>query len=772
MRASSCGPEVITGRLRAVSWRASGRHAGARLAAIAIGIAIAIAIAPAAPASASGLPSFESVRDGWRSSEARLTDRRGETLQTLRIDASVRRLQWVRLHDVSPAFRAALLRSEDRRFLEHSGIDWQAVGGAIAQAAGAASPGGRPVRGASTITMQLAGMLSDPARTGRRNWPQKLDQALGALALERAWSKDQILEAYLNLVGFRGELVGLAALSELLFGKDASALTAQEGAIAAALVRAPNASAAVVARRACLLLVAPPGGGAPVPAGKAMLAAPCAGLDTRVTAAFAHREPVSPLAPALAPHLARRLLREPGQVVRSTLDARVQRLARETLGRHVREMARRNVHDGAVVVLDNASGDVLAWVGASGATSEAPQVDAVTAPRQAGSTLKPFLYAQALAERRLTAASLLEDRPLDVAVGGGLYGPQNYDRGYKGTVSVRTALASSLNVPAVRTAMLVTPVAFAPTLRRLGLVTVDRPGDHYGLSLALGSADVTLLDLANAYRALANGGLASPLRLRTDMPRGTGAPVRALDPAAAFIVADILADRNARARTFGWDSPLALRTWAAVKTGTSKDMRDNWCVGFSRRFTVGVWIGNAAGEPMWDVSGVSGAAPVWADIMRALDESTGVSGEPGVAATVAAPVRGPPAPPPGVIRVAVRFADRLEPDRDEWFVPGTEQHRVARAVPGSAPAIVAPVDGTRMALDPDIPPRSQRVRFAASGAAAQARWVMDGRELGRGAQLWWFPMPGHHRLELRGAAGEVYDRVSIEVRGAWRAEPR
>jgi len=703
----------------------------------------ALAAAALAPAAA-GVPTFGEVRAAWRSSEATLADRRGEPLQTLRVDPGVRRLQWVRLGEVSPALRDALVRSEDRRFLEHSGIDWAAVGGSIAGAL-SAGPGARAPRGASTITMQLAGLLDAPDRSGRRTWPQKIDQALGALALERAWTKDQILEAYLNLVGFRGELVGIAALSELLFGKDPGALDAREGALAAALVRAPNAPPEKVARRACLLL------------GELGRAGDCAGLETIAVAAFAHREAASPLAPHLAPHLARRLLRAPGETVRSTLDARVQRLAREALARHVRELRARNVHDGAVVVIDNASGDVLAWVGSSGRSSQAAQVDAVLAPRQAGSTLKPFLYAQALAERRLTAASLLEDRPLDVAVSGGLYGPQNYDRGFKGTVSVRTALASSLNVPAVRTAQLVTPGAFVPTLRRLGIASVDRPGDHYGLSLALGSADVTLLELANAYRALANGGLASPVRTRLDAPAPAAAPVRALDAAASFVVADVLADRNARALTFGWDSPLVLRTWAAVKTGTSKDMRDNWCVGFSRRFTVGVWIGNAAGEPMWDVSGTSGAAPVWADLMREL---------------VSARDEPPPPPPAGLVRVPVRFAGGVEAARAEWFLAGTEQREVVRVPSGVSPSIVAPVAGTIVALDPDIPPASQRLRFASDGAGANPRWFVDGREVARGARAWWFPMPGRHALELRSAGGETLAAASFEVRGAQRRPPR
>jgi membrane carboxypeptidase/penicillin-binding protein PbpC len=255
-------------------------------------------------------------------------------------------------------------------------------------------------------------------------------------------------------------------------------------------------------------------------------------------------------------------------------------------------------------------------VGSSGDLSDAQEVDGVTAMRQAGSTLKPFLYAQALAERRLTAASLLDDSAASISTAAGLYIPQNYDHQFKGWVSTRTALGASLNVPAVRALVMVSPEAMARTLKAAGL-PLRESGDYYGYSLALGSAEVPLLGLANAYRTLANGGRYAPVRW---MPAAALPSVQAIDPTAAFIVGDILSDPNARARTFGTDSILATRMWTAVKTGTSKDMRDNWAVGWSSRYTVGVWVGNASGAPMHDVSGTSGAAPVWAAVMRHLHQ--------------------------------------------------------------------------------------------------------------------------------------------------------
>ncbi len=708
---------------------------------------LAAALLPLAllPGAAQAAPTFDQVRAAWRSSEAVLLDRNDQPLQTLRIDNTTRRLGWVALDDVSPALRRSLLVSEDRRFLEHSGIDWLAVGSALGSAV-SDTAGPRAPRGASTITMQLAGLLDSHAGQGRRSIGTKLDQAMTAVMIERGWRKPQIFEAYLNLLPFRGELVGIAALSELLFGKAPAGLDAAEAALAAALVRGPNATPERVAQRACLLLR------------EQQLDALCGALAGRARVVLSRRPTVSPIQEGLAPHLAQHLLREPGQRRRSTLDADLQRQARNSLRRHLHVLADRGAQDGAVVVLDNASGDVLAWVGSSGALSAAPEVDAVLAPRQAGSTLKPFLYAMAIGEHRLTGASLLEDRAVNLPAGGGLYLPQNYDREFRGWVSVRSALAASLNVPAVRVAAMVTPEALARQLRSLGIASVDKPGQHYGNSLALGSADVTLIELTNAYRALARGGRSSAARATSDgaLPGRKGAPpvpVQVLSAEASFIVADILSDRDARAATFGWDSPLVTRGWSAVKTGTSKDMRDSWCLGFSGRFTVGVWVGNAAGLPMRQVSGAQGAAPVWAEVMAWLHERE--------------PARAPSAPA-GLVRQRVRFVDVAEADRDEWFLPGTQMREVALASAGERAGIAYPPSGTRIALDPDIPPANQRVLLRAhrSRQADQARWWINGREVGRGAQHPWFPMPGVHQIALRDAAGVTLDQVEIEVRGA------
>ena len=233
---------------------------------------------------------------------------------------------------------------------------------------------------------------------------------------------------------------------------------------------------------------------------------------------------------------------------------------------------------------------------------------------------------------------------------------------------MRTALGSSLNVPAVRTLLMVSPDAFHRQLRAAGLL-LKESGDYYGCSLTLGSAEVSLLTLANAYRTLGNGGQFSEVRLAAPSPLPSPASGRggktfklAIDPHAAVIVTNIIGDPLARSRTFGTDSILATRFWTAVKTGTSKDMRDNWAMGFSQRYTVGVWVGNSNGAPMWDVSGTSGAAPIWAALMNYLHKS-----EPSQA----------PVPPAGMVLVHAQFGRQIEADRDEWFIKGTEQNLFA-----------------------------------------------------------------------------------------------
>jgi penicillin-binding protein 1C len=294
--------------------------------------------------------------------------------------------------------------------------------------------------------------------------------------------------------------------------------------------------------------------------------------------------------------------------------------------------------------------------------------------------------------------------------------------------------------------MLVGPELFVERLRAFGFEYVAQDGDYYGYSLALGSAEVSLWQLTNAFRALSNGGVLAPLKLT---PGAKSAAQRVADRAASYIVTDILSDRAARSITFGLSNPLAARFWAAVKTGTSKDMRDNWCVGFSPRYTVGVWVGNFDGTPMWDVSGVTGAAPLWLEIMNHLHPG-GVSAPP---------------LPPGIETVHVAFEPPVEAPRQELFLSGTAVERVEVKAPEKTyPGIIYPGDGEIIAVDPDIPSELQRVRFEAVGMSSDAQWRLNGELLASG--VLWRPQPGKWLLTLHDSAGHQLDHVSFEVRGS------
>ena len=680
-------------------------------------------------------PSFNEVRDGYSRSETTLFDRNGAILHEQRTEETGRRLDWTRLEDISPALTAAVLAAEDQRFYQHRGVDWPALG--------RASPGffGSGGRGASTISMQILARLEPglhPSSGYRRTIGQKWRQIRGALAFERSWSKEQILEAWLNLVSFRGELQGVAAAAGGLFGKKPHGLTDNESIILAALVRAPNAETQQVIRRAC-----------------ALSDAMNLNIEHASVAAVAEEALTRPYfiqPPArLADHVMRRLLRRarnegdtPDRLV-STLDRDLQQFAAEALERHILALHGRNVRDGAVLVLDNASGDVLAYIGSTGRISSARYVDGVEAARQAGSTLKPFIYGAAFDRKLLTAATLIEDSPIDIPAVGGLYRPSNYDNQFVGPVSVRTALASSLNIPAVRALGLLGVETGVRTLETAGFRSLEA-ADYYGLSLALGAADITLWDVTNAYRSLANGGVWSPARLTFE--ENTGETRRVFSPEAAFILSDILSDRESRSRTFSLESPLATRFWTAVKTGTSKDMRDNWCVGYSGRYTVGVWVGNFSGESMWNVSGISGSAPVWVEIMNRLHYSGRNNNET------------PASPPAGLIY----SASVNEPGRSEWFIRGTESVMSPGTVKSPA-RIVYPADAAIIAIDPNIPADDQKLFFEARADFGEFHWKLNGRTIGSAdGLLLWTPVHGQYTLVLTDAQDRPLDEVRFEVR--------
>ncbi|MCI0468940.1 MAG: penicillin-binding protein 1C [Nitrospirae bacterium] len=686
-------------------------------------------------ADASALPSFYEVKNSFTKSDAVLLDRQGEVIHQMRIDPKGRRLEWTPLRDVSPSLINVIIYSEDRRFYKHSGVDWLAIGSAAI-----GNIVSERKRGASTITMQLASILDKGirAKKGKRAVAEKWAQIKIAQEIEGTWSKDEILEAYLNLITFRGEIQGISAASKALFDKSPDGLNDVESMIAASLVRSPNAGIDDITKRACRL------------AASLKAAASCSEIREIAFLSLSRPYHIKPNI-AIAPHAARQLLsindgRKKERVI-STINGRLQQFVLDSLQSQLALLKSKNVHDSAALVVDNETGDILAYVGNSGISASARHVDGVAARRQAGSALKPFLYGYAIERKILTAASILDDSPINISTPRGVYAPHNYDSSFKGYVSVRTALSSSLNMPAVRTLMLVGTDAFVKRLGELGFGDLN-DGEYYGLSLALGSLDVSLYELVNSYRTLANSGVWSELRLTVDKKI---VRKRIMQADSAFIISGILSDREARNLTFGVENPLSTPFWTAVKTGTSKDMRDNWCVGYSQKYTVGVWVGNFSGEPMWNVSGITGAAPVWLEIMKYLHKALPSNS---------------PAPPAGIFSMPISFESEIETPRNEWFISGTGHGLPIKADAGYKTTFISyPTNGVIIAIDPDIPAGNHIVPFEYQDGGDRYEWTLNGKRTGIYSGLYlWKPEIGKFRLSIIDKDNQTADTVEFEVR--------
>lgn len=663
-------------------------------------------------------PYFSEVRAQFRRSDFQLLDERDRLVQELRVNFEARRREWLPLSRVPPAWLELLIHSEDRRFFEHTGVDWRAVGGALYQ-----KIKGERLRGASTLSMQLVALL-DPSlgRAQRgRSLRGKILQMRAARALERHYRKNEILEAYLNLVTFRSDLRGLSAASAKLFGKDLHGLSLSEMSALVVLLQNPNLSPRQVETKACALLKRKY-----LDAGSL-----CEKFSLGVAAppAMARRGD-------WAPQAARQLQKDFPQVdqLRSTLNLELQQFVTEAVESQIRSLAHRNVQDAAALVVDNQSGEIKAYVANGGGQSSARHVDGIRALRQVGSTLKPFLYAQALEKKIMTLDTRLDDSAVEFPVAGGSYRPMNYDRIFHGLVPMKIALASSLNVPAVKTLDLLGVNEFYEFLQRFNL-RVPFASDYYGPSLALGAIDLSLWDLTRAYLTLANGGRAKDLRWVKGAPTET----RVLPAEVTQIIVHILSTKEYRRLGFGPSSPLDLPFPVAAKTGTSKDMRDNWCLGFNDRYTVGVWVGNFSGEPMWNVSGVMGAAPLWAQIMKFLHEQ----------------------PPQNLSPRSLALASA-----ENLFVRGTDAAQVSKDLASSLDRIFYPSPQMMVAIDPDLPRDLQKIFFTSEQPSAEKYFRLNGLRLGSALHpLPWSPRPGKHKLELINAQSKVLDSVNFSVRG-------
>jgi penicillin-binding protein 1C len=661
-----------------------------------------------------------------------------------------------------PAVTVAL---EDRRFRSHCGVDPYATAAALWRNVCAR----RMVSGASTITQQVIKLAYGRSD---RSWGAKLYENVAALRLERSWSKDRILEEYLNRNCYGNRLVGPAAAARAYFRKRAENLTLPEAIYLAGLPQAPSrfnpwrhpVAAAEKYRRS---------------------------VQRLATAGFLKPEEATRFGrqcPAIipnyaegrrAPHFVDAVLKSGAAPARgrvaTTLDLDLQKLVESKLAAHLERLAARHVTHGAVVVIDCRTGGVRAMVGSrSYAASGDGQINGTTIFRSCGSTLKPFLYLRAIADRVLTAATLLPDTQDAVRAEYIDYDPLDYDKRFLGPVRVREALASSLNVPAVVTLSRVGARKAFLALQDCGL-RFARPFTEYGAGLILGNAEVRLLDLTAAYTLFSGDGVIAEPRLLASQPSRHRyvAPLEAV-----AIVGDILSDNEARRKTFGPFSPLAFENHRIpCKTGTSSGFRDACAVGVTAEHAVGVWVGNFDGRPMEEIAAVTGAAPLWHEIVEALLEQGDTSVPPPVESA-------------RLTRRAICQLTGLLPVANspslvnEWFLAGTEpredasrywqqpagcdaprlflpreytlwchsaQNYLQAEVAQDAPLrIISPAQNATFLLDPDLPRSQQAIRLLATSSSDQSlTWTVDGQSVpSRNGAYFWPLAVGRHSVQV------------------------
>jgi 1A family penicillin-binding protein len=631
-----------------------------------------------------GLPSLESLPERLYTPSVRIVDRSGRLLYESIAEQGGRHTV-IPFETIPLSVRQATIATEDRSFYTNPGVDLRG----ILRAVWINLRGGETLAGGSTITQQVArNLLLEAGERTQRSLRRKLRETILAWQLARKLPKDEVLSIYLNQTYYGGLAYGVEAAAQTYFGKSVSELDLAESALVAGIPQSPavynpftNPDSAKARQKVVLDLMLKDG------------------FISSEEYDRAVREPLIYTAtpyPMEAPHFVlwvraqldeiltpEEIYQVGGVIVRTTLDLDWQHAAERAVQQQIDQLAKENnglghnLNNAALVALNPGTGEILSMVGSPdyNDTEHEGAINMALAPRQPGSSIKPLVYATALDPSQpdpWTAATMILDvKTSFVTHDGHAYVPANYDGLEHGPVLVREALASSLNVPAVITLNHIGLQALFSTASRLGITTLSNP-DEYDLSLALGGGAVKLIELTAAYGAFANGGyrVTPNAILEITDPAGNllyspkSAPqVRMLDERVAWLISDILSDNDARFIGFGRNSILRLDRTAAVKTGTTSNFHDNWTVGYTPDLVVGVWAGNADYQPMRDVSGVTGAAPIWAQFMR-----TVLTGTPERQFNR----------PPGLSHVEVCALSGMLPTQDcpyrryEWFIAGTE----------------------------------------------------------------------------------------------------
>ena len=778
-------------------WKIAGILAGAGI--LSIGILLYI------------VPLFFSLPEGIESPPEKgllFTDRNGEPLRRFLARDDLRVDQFVHFSELPQNLIDATLAAEDERFFSHGGIDF--VG--VARATRDALRNKRFVSGASTITQQLV-KLASPEQP--RTLKTKLFEMARARKLEFFQNKKQILACYLNRLPYGNQLTGCRAAARRYFGKPVSDLSLAESAFLAGIPNKPTKfnpyrNFEEAKKRQLWVL------------GRMKKEE----LITANQFQNASREPLL-LQPENsnifhAPHFIELFAKfhpeemAEGKTIRTSLDLPLQNFVETSVVKNLGTLAREKfIHQNsdlqaAVVVIENATGEIRALTGSrSFFGSDSGQINGAWTPRSAGSTLKPFTYLLAL-ERNFTAASILPDVPVEYVSSAGAYQPVNFDRRFNGPVTLRSALATSLNVPAVRVLNEIggPRVLHEFLTKDLKLTSLGKDGTPFGLGLTLGNAEVRLLELTNAYASLARPGKWMPFRftpslypLQSPTVPSSMANCTLFNPENGWILADILSDNQARAPAFGMNSALRFSFPVACKTGTSTDFRDNWAIGYTAKFTVGVWLGRFNNRPLPNrLSGALGAGPIFHEIMVHLhpDKTTKWFAKPdGIVEKKIDLLNGlevNPALPFTPQRTGKEFfrktrVPRLGEKEDyssdgktllpliyntwwrekgaslESFAAISVSDRLNEDPDALLFRIVSPLPGTVAFLDPDLPSRGQRfpLRIAGTGSE-EIEWACESLDIvSRADRNWVVLEPGHHEISATDRATGRVVKTTIAV---------
>ena len=703
----------------------------------------------------------------------------GSPLRQL-LDEEGQRSIAVVFEDVPETLIHATLAAEDKRFFSHHGIDFAAT----ARALWDDLHHRRIVSGASTITQQLAKTSADDRRP--RNVFTKIVEALQARRLEMSFSKERILTEYLNRISYGNLLTGCSSAAQGYFNKPLRDLTPAECAFIAALPQSPTRlnpykNAKAVRKRQHLILDQMQRQGWLTDEATKLALNEEIKLQ-HYTGGFA-----APHAVALASNAI-----SEGATVQTTIQPALQSRVEAIVDRRLSLLGPKHVTQAAVVVIENSTGHILSLAGSrSFYGTHGGQINGAWTPHSPGSSIKPFTYLLAL-QSGFTAASIIPDLPIEYSTPTGLYRPENYDHRNYGPVTLRTALGSSLNIPAVRVLhQLGGESLLHKALQNAGISTLNEAPDHYGLGLTIGNAPVRLIELANAYACLARLGEFKPWTLL-----GTEAPAssqRLFLERECFIIADILSDNQARVLTFGPHSVIRMPFRCAVKTGTSTGYRDNWTVGYTPEFTVGVWVGNFDNTPMNQVSGVTGAGPIFRDVFVGLMEKrspTWFTEPEGLTRTKVDPRNG---------KVLAGASPVTSSSRDEWFVKGTlpreatandyETDTGKAFLPADYAAwlnrgdswlsntvclrgdkanaqlrIISPVDGSVFQIDPQLQNSGQAILLRSSGGT-DVNWHSPTLQIAANGGIAQAALiPGLHEITARSLSTGDTVTVRIEIK--------